>query len=493
MERTPRENSIEKIKTGVIAVLFVCMVLLLCFFWLNISVKDIKNFSIDSLTSGEVENGYMPDAKALFVPSKLVITDGTGGYRLFNAEDVDCWTTEERTGMVDLLAASLNTKPFFLEEITEKQYNEIMDALSITAIFDYELHFADLCTLVAGKAPTETDSVGAISSLGFSAASAESIFVKDDEGKYYRLLLPESGEFLSSYIKTLSQSEDELYFSIDTYLGESASNGTLVPTELNAELKDFAIKRDFDIKNHEEINRLAKRFFSESFDFVREIEEESGRTVYMYGYGQRILIADVDGTLEYKRQANENASSVSFLQAFETARTFIKAQGGFATLSGYRLQPYIRSTEYNFDDNGGSRFVFGLKCGDYPLLSVDNDALTIEVSKGQVTYFKRSFVSFDAESAIARPAEAMDAINVIAKNYNEIYNIMIRNNLVKEAAFDADAEFNVVTDTITDIAYGYVYDGDNIARSAWLITCANGRLDVYFSLYNGEFLAYRVK
>ncbi len=493
MERTPRENLIEKTKTVIIVVLSVCMVLLLCFFWLNISLKDIKSFSIDSLTSGEVDGGNMPEAKALFVPSRFAVTDGTGGDRLFDIGSVACWRTEAGTGMADLLEASLNTKPFFVEEITKEQYDKILDTLSVKAVFDYKLRFADLCTLVSGNAPAEVEQVGAIEELSFSTASEGSLFVKDDRGKYYRLLLPERGGYLSSYIETLSQSEKELYFPIDSYLGETAVNKTLVPIELYAELQDFKVNRDFDAKNRETIDGLAKRFFSESFDFVRKIEEESGRTVYMYGYGQRILIADVDGTLEYKKEASDDSASVSFLEAFKIARTFIKAQGGVATASGDELQPYIKSTEYNFDGNGGSRFVFGLKCGEYRLLNDSSDAIVIEVSKGQVTYFKRSFVSFDEKSAVGHPLEAMAAINVIAKNYKEIYNIMTENVLLKEDAAGEDAEFEIVTDAITEISYGYVYGDDNVARSAWIITCANGGLEVYFSLYEGEFLSYRVQ
>lgn len=492
MKRTPREKLTGRIKTVIIAVLSLCMVLLLCFFWFNISMKDIQSFSIDGLTQAEVKGSNMLSADEVFVPSRISFNDGNGAYRIFDSDEISCWTTGEKSGIADLLAASIDEGVFFAEEITMKQYEEMKKTPSMTAIFDYSLPFEDFCSLIAEKAPQESDYIGAISELSFSTASKTNLFLKDDRGKYYGIILSKPGEYLAQLVNEYSTSDTVTYFPMDSYLGETISNKTLVPVELNSELNDFAVQRDFDIKDSKHIDELAKRFFSESFDFVRKIEEESGKTIYIYGYGRRILIADVDGTLEYKMQAQENASSLSYLQTFEVAREFINRQGGFFTESGQELKPYLKDGVHNFDNSGGSRFVFGIKCGKYPLLGASSDAIVVEVSSGQVTYFKKGFVSFDESNATTESRQAMSAINVIAKNYKEIYNIMEQNMLLSENEKKKADHFSVVSDKITDMSYGYVFDSDNIARSAWIMTYEKQNLALHFSLYDGEFLGYRV-
>ncbi|MDD2217717.1 MAG: hypothetical protein PHX63_04725 [Eubacteriales bacterium] len=455
-------------------------------------MKDIQSFSIDNLTRVQVNESDMLSASETFVPSRISFNAGNGAYRVFNSDEVNCWATEDKNGMADLLAASIDEGVFFAEEITMKQYEDMKNTASITAIFDYGLPFKDFCSLIAEKPPQESDYIGAIAEVSFSTASTTNLFLKDNQNKYYGITLSKPGEYLSQCVNEHNTKNTVTYFPMDSYLGEAISNKTLVPVELNAELNDFVIQRDFDIKDSKHIDELAKRFFSESFDFVRKIEEESGKTVYMYGYGRRILIADVDGTLEYKMQAQGDAGSLSYLQAFEVARAFINRQGGFFTESGQELKPYLKDGEYNFDKSGGSRFVFGIKCGKYPLLSASSDAIVVEVSKGQVTYFKKCFVSFSESNATRESRQAMSAINVIAKNYKEIYNVMEQNMLLGEDEKKKADRFSVVSDKIENMSYGYVFGGDNIARSAWILTYDKQDFQMYFSLYDGEFLGYRV-
>jgi len=467
------KNIIENIKSVLIVVLMISTMLLLYFFWGDLSLEDFK------LTNSQ-DNQETMDVKDLIVPSQIIIALGEDSYKLAS---IDNWSE-----MVQGLDEFMQSDTLLVEEITKEQYEKVMKSSSIRAKFDYQISLSEFCSAYGIKTSPSFNNIGTISEIGYGTISKESLLIYDSKKmKYYRIIVTNSANRLGRLLTSQMEKESPLYFTIGKYLGGNVNNKTFIPITLQTNLHNFDYNREIYSKKNDTISTLAQSYFGKNFDFIRKIEEGNGTVIYMYGYGQKVLIVNTNGVIEYKEESAGVGSEVGYLESLKTGLDFILRHGGFEGSNGSKYKPFLKNVEINLNGNGGYRFTFGLEVNGNRIYYQDRDPIIVEITKNQVTYFNRDLTEYNVAQVEAMNNEYKDAysaINMLAKNYKYFINEM-----------GMTGTFEEIANRIISLEPGYaiVRKEDQIqgtARAAWIVGFDG--MEAYFDLYNTEPLGYKI-
>ena len=486
---------IEKAKNFIIVVLFLSTVLLLYFFWGNISFDDLKHTAIPAV--GEVTE--IPDIK----PDRIIVNFGSANYTVIQAGQGDIWYNQAKTGgddMVKEIDLFGQVENVYAEEITYAKYQEVMKYRSIWAEFNYDIPITDFCLNFNIKDPQSFGSIETISAVGYSPASDElrkSLFIKDGKNqKYYRLTADENNTQFGELIDTIESEGYNTYYPISTYMGVK-DNNTLIPLTLESKMRKLPFRQYIYSYQTEKINEMAEQYFGGNFDFVRNITEEKGTVIYMYGYGQIVLIVNTDGSVEYKEEQTGENSGQSFLDALHTAVQFVADHGSWGSLEGAKMTPYLKDVVLNPNKVAGYQFIFGLELNGNRLYYEQGEPITVNVTKGQVTYYKRDWIDFeqkDLDDTKNDPMkETFSSVDLITQNYQYIYNIILQAGVV-ESTINQNAMFEEVASLVDNMQIGYVKltgGKSTELQPAWIVTIRN--INIYFNLYNAEPIGYTIK
>jgi len=482
---------IEKAKNIILVVLFLSTVLLLYFFWGNISFDQLKSPATQS--AGEV-----PEDISLVTPEQIVINFGADNYTVLPPGDV--WYTPPESDKdsfvkeMDLFGPQENV---LVKEISADQYQQVMISKSIWAKFGYDIPTADFCKYFGMENPQSYAAIETVTEIGYSTAYENSLFIRDGKnGKYYGLVA-DSGKDdstkkmdFSGLISAIEKKGYGIYYPVSTYMGGAVKNDTLVPVSVQANLKSFLFRQDFYSYQSERIITLAKGFFGGNFDFVRKIVEENGTIIYMYGYGQNVLTVNTDGSIEYKEELTGGSSGQGFSGDLKTAVNYVAAHGSWDSLEGAKLTPYLKDVIRDPSKKKGYRFIFGMEVNGSRLFYETGDPIVVDVTSGQVTYYKRQMIDFDQKDIEAVETgnlkDAFSPVNLIAQNSKYIYEILLQAGEVPPTN-DQNVMLNEIASMVKDMQIGYMKlsnkDSTEICP-VWEVTV--NTTNVYFDLYSAE-------
>jgi hypothetical protein len=484
-----KPNVIEKVKNWSLVVLFLSTVLLLYFFWGNIS---FDNINIPASQSAEVP----PDTASLLKPEQIVVNFGADAYTVLPPADIwDNGESSDKDSFVKELGRFGPAENVLVEEITYEQYLQVMKYASIWATFNYNIPISDFCSNFNMSKPQSYDVIETVTEIGYSTAEkGNSLYIFDGRNqKTYRLVAEDSDNKTGNtdfpaYINSIGAEGHNIYYPVISVLG--VGSDTLVPLSVQANLKSFSFRQDFYSYQTEKIASMAEQFFGGNFDFVRKITEENGTIIYMYGYGQTVLIVNTDGSIEYKVAQTANSAGQSFSDALETAVKFVASHGGWESMEGAELTPYLEDVIRDPNKEKGYRFLFGLEINGSRLYYENGYPVIVDVISGQVTYYKRQFIDFDPYDIESikdsEPDDAFSAANLIAQNFKYIYDTLLRSGDVPETA-NEDVMFENVASLVKDMRIGYLKPADNESTEilpVWIVTVKE--TDIYFDLYNAD-------
>lgn len=499
----------EKIKTAVLVVLFLQTILLLYFFWQDITFKDIKFKSF--LTLGENVAEIVPPEE-LIMPSHIDVCLDNDTYTRLDGDVSEYWsdTNDERSGelaMMKCVFDAMATGDEFVEEITAEQYEEVMGMLSAKAVFDYYLPYREYCTLLGITNPPGTEMIEAIGEIGFSAGSAESMFVYDNiKEKYYRIVSDFSASSFLEKVAALAADKNTSYYPLEAFVGTDLTSGVLIPQFMETDITEGTAYREAgDLQGHdakvdmtEAGTEFARTFFSDTFDFVRRVEEENGRITYIYGYGEKILTIYENGRIEY-RANNTGGGDSGYMNSLTEALSVIAELGGFNTLSGTAFTPYLSFVQV-INEQGRTepiyRFEFGMLLDGEKVYMENENVAVIEICGGQVSYFARNYIETPAASYRGNVREAHSAVNVLAQNYEYIYGAIMqldrtaiseKTDMQQAARMTSDERFEFVASLISDMSIGYLFDEANcILKPCYVIELFDGAAKMYFDIETAE-------
>jgi hypothetical protein len=279
----------------------------------------------------------------------------------------------------------------------------------------------------------------------------------------------------------MAESEESITLSVCYTIGNilGGDNQELMPLFEESSLMPVRWKSDSEETSQSIRLLLLESLFGENLDFVRRIADNAGNVTYLYGYGKKTFTYQSDGVLEYKNEAAD-ATAGGFYKDLETALSFAAVNGLWdgAEASGLRLT--LRNAEVI--SNGkqeGYRFGFGAHIAEHPLYYEAGLPLIVEVLDGQVSYLRSDMIAVERMPAHGQEKPVQDPANVIARNYNHIYNVSTGNVL----SVNQDIAFQYVVSSVRDVRVGLVRLLNNEwLQPAWILETRGGQR-FYFSLY----------
>lgn len=489
-----KPNVIENIKNISLVVLFLTTVLLLYFFWGNISFDGLKSPSVQVMDE-------VPETVDMLRPEQIILNFGADNYTVLPPGEL-WYNDNEKDSFVEELVRFGPAENILVEEITYEKYQQVKGIESIWASFNYAIPISDFCSNFGLTKPQSYDVIDAVTEIGYSTADrGNSLFIYDGKkGKRYRLLAEDPKDLdnkgntaFPDLIDSIEAEGYNIYYPISSYM--DIANDTLVPLSVEVKLRSFPYLQDTYSYQTEKISAIAEKFFGRNFDFVRKITEENGTVIYMYGYGQNVLIVNTDGSVDYKEtQLDGNHAEQSFSGALETALKFIASHGSWESFEGAKLTPYVKNAVPLPNNEKGYRFTFDLEIDGNRLYYEEGAPVTIDVISGQVTYYKRNFIDFDHEDIEAvetyTAENAFSAVNLVAQNCKYIYNILYQAGEVKETT-DLDIMLAEIAALIKDMKIGYIKQADKEVteiQPALVVTVNTTK--IYFDLYTADPIGY---
>lgn len=482
-----KPNRIEIIKNMLIVVLFISTMLLLYFFWEN---PMVETFKFSEIIMDAEESEQIPKINDVIRPEQVIINFGTGVYTAVDCNEKDAWNR-----CILSLKQFLQSESILVEEITKAQYHKIMEFRSIRCEFLYDMPLNSFCKQYNIGSFQSLNTIEMFSAIGYSSGSPESIFLYDRQNdKYYRLISKVEQPAFEKLISDIKEGNYITCYPIGTYVG--TKNQTVMPLSLMTYIEEIRYKPEFTQKQPHLIRETAQTFFGESFDFVRRIAESKGSIVYMYGYGQKVLTINADGSLEYKEIENSSGYQQDYFEALNSALQFVASHGDWKYAQGIETTPYVMiSKEIKKEKKKGYRFIFGMETNGEKLYYKNGEPIIVEIIEGQVTYYKRNMIQINPEDL--NPIEnqnqkqAFSAVNMLAKNYEFIHTILLEEGY--ELSTEEKGVFETVSDLIKHVETGYIKVTSETGNGgrlipAWIVIIDD--IMLYFDLYDAEPIGY---
>lgn len=394
------KRAIENIKSVILVVLFLITILLLYLIWGDTQTGRVQ---MSDLIPGFGPESEETDPKDLICPNYIYYTAGDGAFRplAFRKQVFDSCN--------ELLKELCISEEVMATEITGAQYSEAVQAYeSLEMDFSYSIPFAEYCRMYEINRSSAFANIAGVSRIAFSAAAKDSALIADEENrKYYRIL---SGKELSR-----ESLNEDLFWRISYYDAKSIlglGEGKLFPLSGESRLTEAAFVCDYD-GSEEKRQETAKEIFGENFSFVRQIADSFENYTFMYGYGQKSLSLNADGSIEYKAEAQDGESQ-GFFGDLKIAAEFAKKVGGLGNQNGGFVLKAVKtagsgkSAVHTFFFDQQNELGFDI-CKD------SGYAMTISVEKGSVCMFSRNTLTMQSLSLgntfmpVSEPANALAA------------------------------------------------------------------------------------
>lgn len=468
-----KKNFLEKMKNVILVVLFLMTILLLYFLWYGKPGNKLEFVKSQELL-GSVE------VSTVIVPKEILVSKGGNDF-VQNPENRGLLWNDY---ILPEIERACESSPIVTEEISEEQYQKVVADNSVLATFSYPMQFMDFCKIFEIKEFQGIDKIEPFTELGFSMASAESLFLSDPQkSKYYRLI----GNFktdIPDKMKRLANSEAySTYYPLSTLTGNTSKYQIFLPIEGPKALPELELGRTFNDVGERENDKIAERYFGNSFDFVRKVKENDGTLVYMYGYGKITLTIDPKlDFIEYKSDSGQSLSQTGF-QALSTALLFAGQKRCFETVSGEKMQIVLKAITAITDDvnaqnkRTGYKFEFAIFVNGHEIFSSSKPAIVIEVVNGEVTYFSKNFSS-RLNQVGSRLKETLQPIDIIVENHELLASKLEDKVKLNNTGFDE------VIHEIRSMKYGYLRQG-TILMPVWEIRLS-GNATLYFDPFTGK-------
>lgn len=186
-----------------------------------------------------------------------------------------------------------------------------------------------------------------------------------------------------------------------------------VPLEKSA-LSPVFVQSELDVFDTVYINKIAKDYFKNNYEYVRKSVEVNGNLVYVYRT-EKVLKINAEGQLDFYDSnlefRNNHNIYISLITAIDFTDNFL----------GFPKDGYLSNIEsIQIEGNYGYRFIFSYKILDRPIMFSrvrDNAALQIDVIGDSVVSYKRFIRNIDEnQKENMQDYEIISATEVISSN-----------------------------------------------------------------------------
>ncbi len=362
------------------------------------------------------------------------------------------------------------------EKIARAQYDEVMSYPSVSASFQYDIPFKEFLEKNSLSIPDDSEALSSLTTIGFSTASSENLFIYDASvDEYYRFVTEVKSiieymmNSIMNIINSIEQSGCMNYYSIKNLAG--MENETLIPLYMESDIENVKGEEEFSIGDVSRVRHIEQMFFSSGLDFVRKITENKGSLLYMYGYSQKVLLINEDGSISYSEELDSTKyGETGFYDALSTAIEYIGTHGGWRDLYENGMVPYLKEVERVSKEDGkynGYNFKFGFTLNGINIECSTDNMLCIEVYGSQVTKYNRDVIIVSGEYGEDPESDeewiAKDAIDVITDEYQNICSVIADHfeelgDSEMQSVYESDGKFEEMMKRVGDIKLCFMRD-----------------------------------
>jgi len=472
----------EKIKTILLFILVGSSLFMTQQLWMKLPK------SITSILPAQVSYSSNYNISDMISPNKYLLTFGENlKTMLYDANKYGIWNYS-RTA----ISSALTSKSIRTEELPSEYKPENTDERMVTFYFPEKISTYILTRAWEIEDPNSImDTMPNIEKVSIGLGSGDPFFVFSGDGKHIRV--NDSGVDISDIISEASKIEGlrdyDYYYSLSDVF-DTTQEGIFIPYEIKQLLPVVYVTNEVSIMSNLEMNQLAERFLEKNIDYIRQIVESNGSTIFIYD--NKVLKFNLNGTIEYFHSLEEPVNERNLYLSLVTASEFISTKA----LSARGM--YLAKTEEIVGEGTlGYRFTFRFRIRGIPVLLGNKELeefVYIEVFNNQVRSYKQLFRS-ETELSISNMYDRrriLSSFDVIDKNYQYLENKYLefsgqtRNDM-------GETLTQTVLSSIEDITISYfdpnLKDKEERLIGVWLIR-AHGKVYA-FNAYTGTLVYER--
>ncbi len=472
----------EKLKTLLLLFLVGTSLLMTQQLWIQFPERITKIFEAQPTYS----SSYL--LSDMIAPNKYLINfERNKTTVIYDASKYGLWDSSK-----EAIAEVLSSKSVNIEEIEKGLGHNKLKKPSIVFYLPEKMSTNIIAMAWEIKEPNRiVDAVPYIESISIVIGEGDPFFVFSGEGKHLkaydeRIKLEKVREDL----KSIEDNDDFDYYYSMSEIFELASNDIFIPYEIRNSLPAVFVKNDLANINNSDKETLAQRFLEKDKDYLRQIVESSGATIYIND--NRVLKFNLNGTVEYFHSLTNKVEDRNLYLSLSTAADFI-SQKAYSAKGMYLAE----TDEIEAEGSLGYRFIFKYRVRGIPVLLGNrevNEYVQMEVFNTQVRSYKQLFrgeMNIDI-SQIQANDNLLSSFDVIDKNYDFFEREYLKaTKLTKEEL--GDNIIQKVLSSIEDITIAY-YDPGLMEHRERLVTIwqikANNKIYA-FNAYSGKLVYER--
>jgi hypothetical protein len=442
-------------------------------------------------------------------PNKITVSFGAENYTVLAAAQPGVWyavAPNTAPGFMDILHGALlhYGDTIAVSDVSERDFKDVTRARSIQVDFPFPMPFSEFCTEFDLKYNLSADSIGTFTCIAYSESSPNSLFIGNkQESRYHRLALDADQLYFKDLISSIETKRYASFYPLRTFSG--VENEVMIPLDMETTMRALPYEHDPDVGNPQEAERIAemaKQFFGTRFDFTRKITEGNGTTVYMYGYGEKVLAINPDGRFQYNEAESDTGGTATFFGALRLALDFISRHSDGDARNVTPGEIYLKKVSYNPEGKRSYRFSFGIKAGEYEIHYEGAEPLVVNVTGQQVTYFVRDMIDCDTKpDNEERARQSYPPFDLLAENFQSVYETLLREAVmeVPKEAEQASAGpmdevvFEAIAERVRNVSVGLLRQAESGEYSKWLLPVwvfTIEDIDFYFDFYGSELIGY---
>lgn len=269
-------------------------------------------------------------------------------------------------------------------------------------------------------------------------------------------------------------------------------NDIFIPYEMKNTIPAVFVENEIRNLNENQKKELAEKFFNKDIDYIREIVENNGSTIYIYN--QRVLKLNVNGTLEYFHALEESIQKRNLYKSMTTAAEFISNRGKVP--EGMYLS---KIEKIEADNSLGYNFTFKYRVRGIPVILGNeevSDFVHIQVFNDHVRSYKHY-----ARKHMDKPMEnlypegkILSSFKVMDMNYDIILDSYLNENK-DSIEKEEDIKIEDVLASIKNVTLAYfdpcLKDVDEELIAIWLIEMEKSTYA--FDIYDGSLIYKKTK
>ncbi len=417
----------------------------------------------------------------MIAPNKYLLSFNSKNYTLvYDDSKYGMWSNSRKT-LVEILSA----KNISLKEISNEEYLKYQERKSILFYFPEEINTYILIKAWDIKKPNSlVDAMPSIDKIYIYLGNGDPFFVfsnGEDHVAVYNNNI--NMETLRNEINKIDEEKDYVYYYPMRETLET-QNDIFIPYEIKDSLPEIYVENEIALLDYKGKAELAEKFFNKNIDYIREIVESNGSSIYVYN--QRVLKLNINGTIEYFHALEETVSERNLYQSLLAASNFISEK------AGVQKGMYLAKVDKIESDNSlGYRLTFRYRIRGIPVILGNQEVgeyVQMEVFNNHVRsykYYARKDMN-KVPSRIIEGKNMISAYDAIDKNYPLLKKWYLYDNKIENKKED-DNYVNEILSSIEDITLAYfdpcLKDKDEKLIAVWVIKFKN-RL-VAFDAYNG--------